>query len=53
MDGKLDYSSGGAGEEPDGVPWKPTRAGPKTIAVLIAVCAVFVFLFMMFILRVF
>jgi len=49
----LDYASGNTGEEPDGPPWKPTRAGPRTILVLFAVCGFFCFLFLMFILRVF
>ncbi len=49
----LNYASGNSGEEPDGPPWKPTRAGTGTIVVLLAVCGFFCFLFLMFILRVF
>lgn len=57
MDGRnlenLNYPSGGSDGEPDGPPWKPTRAGPKTIAVLMIVSAIFITIFMMFILHVF
>jgi hypothetical protein len=53
LDYAAEHRDEGQQDDSEGVPLKPTRAGPGFIIVLVAVSCVLLALFMMFVLRIF